>query len=90
MRNWLGRLGKAHLLPKVVRVEKPDEANQIAQLKKQVRQLREALGQTQLQSVLNQALLELACQELGVEVDAFKKKVDSRPFGAPTKPADKA
>ena len=42
--SWLRRLGKNHLMPKVVRVEKPDEANQVADLKKQVRQLQQALG----------------------------------------------
>ena len=78
IRGWLARLGRNHLMPKVVRVEKPDEANQVAGLRKQVRQLQQALGQTQLKSVLNEALLEIACQELGVDVESFKKKADTK------------
>jgi transposase-like protein len=30
VRNWVLRLGKNHLLAKVVRVEKPDEASQLS------------------------------------------------------------
>jgi len=78
VRGWLRSLGRNHLMPKVVRVEKPDEARQVAELKKQVRQLQQALGQTQLKSVLNEALLEIACQELGVDVESFKKKADTK------------
>lgn len=77
IRNWLARLGRNDLMPKVVRVERPDEAHQVVALRKQVRQLQQALGQTQLKNVLNEVLLELACAELGVAVVAFKKKVDT-------------
>jgi transposase-like protein len=78
IRKWLKRLGKNHLIPKVVRVEKPDEANQVAALKKQVRELQQALGQTQCRNVLNEAFLEIACEKLGEDVDCFKKKVDAQ------------
>jgi len=43
---WLRKYGRNHLCVKVVRVEKPDEKNQIRDLKKQIKQLKEALGQT--------------------------------------------
>lgn len=78
IRRWLQRFGKNHLIPKVVRVEKPDEADQIRQLKKQIRQLQEALGKTQMKSVLNESFLEIACERLGVDVEAFKKKVATK------------
>jgi transposase len=60
--RWLRQYGKNHLLPKVVRVEKPDEADRIAELKRQVAQLEQALGRTQAQNVLNAEFLKLACQ----------------------------
>jgi transposase len=75
VRKWLGRLGRNHLIPKVVRVEKPDEADQIRQLKKQIRQLQQALGKTQMEKVMNESFLEIACERLGEECDEFKKKV---------------
>jgi len=78
VRRWLKQLGKNHLIPKVVRVEKPDEANQVRELKKQIRQLKQALGETQLRNVLNESFLEMACEQLGRDVEAFKKKVDTK------------
>jgi transposase-like protein len=76
IRRWLGKFGRNHLIPKVIRVEKPDEQNQIRELKKQVRQLKEALGQTQAEKVIGEEFLKIACEEMGQDVDAFKKKVD--------------
>lgn len=80
VQKWLKKYGRNHLCPKVVRVEKPDEQNQIRELKKQVRQLREALGQTQSEKIIGDAFLEIACENMGVDVDAFKKKVDTKRF----------
>ena len=74
VRRWLEQMGKNDLMPKVVRVEKPDEASQVAELRKQVRQLQQALGQTQLKNVLSESLLEIACEQLGMDVESFKKK----------------
>lgn len=74
IRNWLKRYGRNDLQAKVVRVEKPDEADRIRELKRQVLELQQALGQTQAQNVLNAAHLELACEQLGLDVEAFKKK----------------
>jgi transposase-like protein len=75
IRNWLHRYGKTHLCPKVVRVEKPNEASEIRQLKKKIQQLEQALGRTQADNVLNETFLEIACEALGQDVEAFKKKV---------------
>ena len=77
--NWLRRYGMNHLRAKVVRVEKPDEADQIRELRRQVAQLQRALGQTQAENVLNAEFLKLACERLGQEVEAFKKKHDGKP-----------
>jgi transposase-like protein len=85
IRRWIRRLGKDHLLPKVVRVEKPEEADAVVQLRKQVRDLQQALGQTQLQNVLHETLLVLACEQLGVSVEAFKKKADAKRLPGPGK-----
>jgi len=35
VRKWLGKFGRNHLCPKVIRVEKPDEQNRVRQLKTQ-------------------------------------------------------
>lgn len=81
IRRWLDKFGRNHLCPKVIRVEKPDERDQMRQLKKQIKQLREALGQTQAENVINQEFLRIACEEMGQDVDAFKKKpISSGPW----------
>lgn len=84
VQRWLKRYGKNHLQAKVVRVEKPDERDRIQGLRRQVADLERALGRTQAQNVLNASYLELACEELGQEVEAFKKKSVGRPSTGPT------
>ena len=73
IQGWLRKYGKNHLLPKVVIVQKPDEKDQIRQLKRQVAELQRVLGQTQTESVLNAEFLKIACEDLGCDMEAFKK-----------------
>lgn len=85
--RWLRRFGRNDLLPKVVRVEMPEEADRIAELRKQIAELQRALGQTQAENLLNREYLKLACQRLGTEVEAFKKKQVGKPCTEPPEPA---
>lgn len=75
--SWLRKYGKNHLCPKVVRVEKPNEQSELRQMKQRIRQLEEALGKTQVENILNQEFLKIACRQLGQDVDQFKKKADT-------------
>ena len=81
--KWLRRYGKNHLRAKVVRVEKPDEQDQMKALRRRVAELERALGRTQAENVLHRAYLELACQELGQEVESFTKKCVGREYTGP-------
>ena len=83
VRSWLVKYGRNHLCPKVVRVEKPNEKNQILQLKKYIKQLKEALGQTQAENLINQEFLKIACEEMGKDVESFKKKAGTELFTKP-------
>jgi transposase-like protein len=83
VQNWLVKYGRNHLCAKVVRVEKPNEKDQIRQFKKQIKQLKEALGQTQAENVINQEFLKIACEQLGQDLDTFKKKAGIEPFTKP-------
>ena len=74
IRRWLGQLGKNHLQAKVVRVERPDEADQIRDLKRRIADLERALGRTQAENVLHAEYLKQACAALGQDVASFKKK----------------
>ena len=90
VRRWLRKYGRNHLAPKVVRVEKPDEADQIRQLKRQVEQLQKALGRTQLEKILGDAFLAEACEALGTDAETFKKKVATAPSTGLKKNAEPA
>ena len=83
VRNWLIKYGRNHLCAKVVRVEKPNEKNQILQLKRQIKQLKEVLGQTQAENVINQEFLKIACEQMGQDIENFKKKVGTELFTKP-------
>ncbi len=88
IQKWLRKYGKNHLLPKVVIVQKPEERDQIRALKQQLAELQRALGQTQVQNVLNAEFLKIACEELDCDVEAFKKKVGTSRFTKPGKNQD--
>ena len=83
VQKWIKHYGRNHLQAKVVRVEKPDEQDRIRAYKKQVAQLEQALGKTQAENVLNATFLKLACEQLGQDVESFKKKSDGKPSTGP-------
>ncbi len=57
-----------------IRVEKPEEINELKRLKERVRRLESALADANIDLALERAYTELACQRAGVEVEEFKKK----------------
>ena len=85
IRDWVRRFGKSEILTKVVRVEQIGEVDQLLVLRRQIQRLETALGQTQAQSLLNEQYLKLACERMGEEVEAFKKKIDGKPCTGPLK-----
>jgi len=74
VKRWVRQYGKAHLLRKVVRVEKPDEPGEIKRLKDRVRRLEAALADSHMDQALDQSFFELLCKRTGTDADAFKKK----------------
>lgn len=81
--RWLGQFGKNHLQAKVVRVQRPDEADVVRDLKRRISELERALGRTQAENVLHAEYLKQACQALGQDVETFKKKGAGRPSTPP-------
>jgi transposase-like protein len=73
--NWLRRYGRNHLCAKVVKVQTPDKKEQIRQLKDKIKQLEQALGQTQLEKVVAEEFFNEACEQFGQDPEQFKKKV---------------
>jgi transposase-like protein len=60
---------------KVIRVEKPEEINELQRLKERVRRLESALADANIDLALERAYVQMACQRAGIQdVEAFKKK----------------
>lgn len=76
---WIKRMGKNHLLNRMVRIETPEQMDQSKLLKKRIAELERALAQTQLECLQSESYLRLACEQLGVELEKFKKKEISKP-----------
>ena len=58
--------------------KKPDEINEAARLRKQLRQAKEALADAHMELALEKAFLEVACEQLDQTVEGFKKKHGGR------------
>jgi transposase-like protein len=70
IQSWIRKLGRNHLLNKVVRIEMKDEKERIKELEKQVKELESALAQSHVKNIALESLLE--CAEEHYQAD-FKK-----------------
>jgi transposase len=74
---WIKKMGKLELLNKIVRIEMPQEKDQLKELKAQIKELKEALIQTQLKELRADCDLEVAMEMLGYkDKEEFKKKLE--------------
>lgn len=71
--GWVGKYGNGSR-GKIIRVERPEEINELKRLRQRVRQLESALADANIDVALERAYTKLACQRAGVEVEEFKKK----------------
>ena len=74
VRRWARQYGKNHLVAKVVRVEKPEERDELKRLKQKIKALEKALGDSETRSIVNQSYFELLCEDLKIDPEIFKKK----------------
>ena len=61
--RWVRKFGSGKY-GKVIRVERPDEINETARLRTQLRQAKEALADAYLELALEKAFLEVACEQM--------------------------
>lgn len=74
VQRWIKEYGKNHLLNKVVRIQTMDETDRIQQLTEEIDKLKAALADAHIDQVMAESYFELACQRLGIDPEAFKKK----------------
>lgn len=73
VQKWVRRYGNG-TRGKRIRVEKPEEINELKRLKERVRRLESALADANIDLALERAYTELACERAGVDLAEFKKK----------------
>jgi len=72
--GWVRKYGNG-TRGKIIRVERPEEIDELKQLKGRVRRLETALADSNVDLVLERAYVRIACQRAGItDVEAFKKK----------------
>lgn len=74
VRRWLLKYGRHDLLPKKLTVSTVEEIEENRRLKQRVKQLEKALADSYMKGLLEESFLEIACEDLGVDVEEFKKK----------------
>jgi transposase-like protein len=73
VQKWVRKYGDGSR-GRIVRVEKPEEINELKRLKERVRRLEGALADANIDLALERAYIELACARAGLDVAEFKKK----------------
>jgi len=76
--NWVKKLGKSHLLSKIVRIEMIDEKDRIKELEREKQALESALAQTQLKLLTLESLFETAEEYYGLDFSEIKKNVGTK------------
>lgn len=71
--RWVRQFGSGKF-GKIIRVETADEVNEISQLRRELRKVKEALADTHMELALEKAFLVVACEEMEQSLEAFKKK----------------
>ncbi len=72
--GWVRKHGREDLLPTRTRVETMKERDEKQEMRRRMKDLERALTDAHLDFSLERAYLDMACEQLGVEVPAFKKK----------------
>ncbi len=72
--QWLKKLGKAHLMNKVIHIQMKDEKDKIKLLEQQKRALESALAQAQLKIITLESTIKVLEDEAGIKL---KKSTDT-------------
>ena len=78
VQRWIKIMGKLESLPKIVRVEKPDEKSKIKELERQIKELKNALADTQVRYLVTENQFEIVCRQQGLDSEEIKKKLSTK------------
>ncbi len=83
--RWVRQLGSGKY-GKIIRVERPEEVNEAARLRAQLRRAKEALAEAHMELALERAFLAEACEQMDQTVEGFKKKQAGGPRTGRSRP----
>jgi transposase-like protein len=66
--GWIRKFGKLNLLNKVVKIEMKEEVSRLKHLEKEKKALESALAQAHLKLIVYESLIEVAEEELGIDL----------------------
>ena len=72
--RWVRKYGREDLLPRNVRIETLKERDELKEARKRIRALEAAVADAHIDHCLEKAYFHVACERMGVDPDAFKKK----------------
>jgi transposase-like protein len=79
VQGWVLKYGNGSR-GKVIRVQKPEEIDELKRVKERMRRLETALADANVDLALERAYTRLACQRAGIkDVEEFKKKAAGQP-----------
>lgn len=79
VQNWVRKYGNG-LRGRMIRVQRPEEIDQLKRLKERVRQLESALADVNIDLALERAYTRMACEQAGIQdLEEFKKKAGGKP-----------
>jgi hypothetical protein len=62
------------LIPRQVTISTVEQKDEVKALRERVRKLERALADAHMKGLLEESYLEIACEQLGLDPTAFKKK----------------
>jgi hypothetical protein len=78
VKRWVLKYGTLKRIPKLIRVETPQDRNELHRLKQENKRLRKALADAVLDKDLSEIQLQIFCEQTGLDYAEVKKKVEQR------------
>jgi len=73
--KWAKKSGRFGIIPKLIRVEKPNERDEAKALKEENKRLKEAIAELVLDRKIAESTLEVLCEQQGWDIEEVKKKI---------------
>lgn len=73
IQKWIKKSGNLKLRTKIIRVETPNEKDEIKALKAEIKKLKEAIADTVVDRIIAESTLEVICEDRGLDIEVVKK-----------------